>query len=92
MKWIRLYFFGTELPFGLQSAPYLFYQVFCMVEWIIKNKLGIPNVIHIYDFFFFTSRFPRLERLTAVYKILCIFAELNIPVAPGKTLAPTNSQ
>ena len=63
-----------------------------MTEWIIKNKLGIPNVIHIYDFFFFTSRFPLLKRLTALYKILCVFAELNIPVAPGKTLAPTNSQ
>ena len=27
-----------------------------MIEWIIINKLGIPNVIHILDDFFFVTR------------------------------------
>ena len=39
MKLNGLYFFDTVLPFGLRSAPYLFDQFSCMIEWIIKNKL-----------------------------------------------------
>ena len=91
MKWNGLYFFDTVLPFGLRSAPYLFDQFSCMIEWIIKNKLGIPNVIHILDDFFFVTRPSRSDCLTALCKILCLFSELNIPVAPGKTFAPTTS-
>ena len=91
MKWNSLYFLDTVLPFGLQSAPYLFDQFSCMIEWIIKNKLGIPNVIHILDDFFFVTRLPRSDCLTALCKILCLLSELNIPVAHGKTFAPTNS-
>ena len=89
MKWNGPYFFDTVLAFGLRSATYLFDQFSCMIEWIIKNKLGIPNVIHILDDFFFVARPPRSDCLTALCKILCLFSELNIPVAPGKTFAPT---
>ncbi|XP_068761877.1 uncharacterized protein [Montipora capricornis] len=91
MKWNSLYFFDTVLPFGLRSAPYLFDQFSCMIEWIIKHKLGIPNVIHILDDFFFVTSPPRSDCLTALCKILCLFTELNIPVAPGKTFAPATS-
>ena len=62
-----------------------------MIEWIIKNKLGIPNLIYILDDFFFVTRPPRSDCLTALCKILCLFSELNIPVAPGKTFALTTS-
>ena len=91
MKWNGLYYFDTVLPFGLRSAPYLFDQFSCLIEWIIKSKLGIPNVIHILDDFFFATRPPRRDCLTALSKILCLFAELNIPVAPRKTFAPATS-
>jgi len=36
-----LYYFHTVLPFGLWSAPYIFDQFSCMIEWIIKAILGI---------------------------------------------------
>ena len=62
-----------------------------MIEWIIKNKLGIPNVIHILDNFFFVTSPPRSDCLTALCQILCLFTELNIPVAPGKSFAPATS-
>ena len=58
MKCNSLYFFDTVLPFGLRCAPYLFDQFSGMIEWIIKSKLGIPNVIHILDDFFFVTRPP----------------------------------
>ena len=45
-------------------------------------------MIHILDDFFFVTRPPRSDCLTALCKILCLFTELNITVAPGKTFAP----
>ena len=91
MKWQGLCYFDTVLPFGLRSAPYLFDQFSCMLEWVIKTKLGIPNVIHILDDFFFVTKPPRSDCLTALCNILCLFTELDIPVAPGKTIPPTTS-
>ena len=91
MKWQGLYYFDTVLPFSLRSAPCLFDQFCCMLEWVIKTKLGIPNVIHILDDFFFVAKPPRSDCLTALCNILCLFAELNIPVALGKTFPPTTS-
>ena len=91
MKWQGLYYFDTVLPFGLRSAPYLFDQFSCMLEWVIKTKLGIPNIIHILDDFFFVTKPPRSDCLTALCNILCLFTELDIPVAPGKTFPPTTS-
>ena len=89
MKWNALYYFDTVLPFGLRSAPFLFDQFSCMIEWIIKAKLGIPDVIHILDDFFFVTKPPRSNCLTALCNILCLFTELDVPIAPGKTFAPT---
>ena len=91
MKWQGMYYFDTVLPFGLRSAPYLFDQFSCMLEWVIKTKLGIPNVIHILDDFFFVTKPPRSDCLTALCNILCLFTELDIPIAPGKTFPPTTS-
>ena len=44
MKWQGLYYFDTVLLFGLRSAPYLFGQFSCMLEWVITIKLRVPNV------------------------------------------------
>ena len=90
-KWQGLYYFDTVLPFGLRSAPYLFDHLSCMVEWVIKTKIGVANVIHILDDFFFVSKPPRSVCFTALCNILCLFTELDIPVAPGKTFPPTTS-
>ena len=86
-----MYYFDTVLPFGLRSAPYLFDQFPCMLEWVIKTKLGIPNVIHILDDLFFVTTPPWSDCLTAPCDILCLFTELYIPVAPDKTFPPTTS-
>jgi len=61
-----------------------------MREWV-KTKLGILNVIHILDDFFFVTKPPRSNCLTALCNILCLFTELDIPVAPAKTFPPTTS-
>ena len=46
-------------------------------------------MIHILDDFFFVTKPPQSNCLTAHCNILCLFTELDVPIAPGKTFAPT---
>ena len=56
----------------------------------LKTKLGVPDVIRILDDFCFVTKPPRSAVcFTALCNILCLFTELDIPVAPGKTFPPT---
>lgn len=91
MKWEGLYFFDMVLPFGLRSAPFLFDQFSSAIEWIIQNKLNIPKVIHILDDFFLVAPPPRANCMTALCKVLHLFTDLNIPIAPGKTFPASTS-
>ena len=63
-----------------------------MLEWVIKTILCVSNVIHILDDFFFVSKLPRSDFLTALCHILCLFTELHIPVAPGRSFPLTTFQ
>ncbi|KAL9977320.1 hypothetical protein ACROYT_G014710 [Oculina patagonica] len=91
MKWQGLYFFDMVLPFGLRSAPFLFDQFSSALEWIIQHKLNVPQVIHILDDFFIALPPPRSHCATALCKVLHLFTELDIPIAPGKTFSPSTS-
>ena len=91
MKWQGLYFFDMVLPFGLRSAPFLFDQFSSALEWIIQHKLNVPQVIHILDDFFIALPPPRTHCATALCKVLHLFTELDIPIAPGKTFPPSTS-
>ena len=71
--------------------PYLFDQFSCIIEWVNKTKVAIPNVIHILDDFLFVTKPPRSDYLTALCNILCLFTELVIPISLGKTFVPTTS-
>ena len=89
MEWRGLYFFDRVLPFGLRSAPYIFNMLSDALEWILINKLGVSNVLHILDDFFLAEAAPRSSCSTSLCKLLCFFTELNVPIAPGKTYAPS---
>ncbi|CAB4014737.1 Hypothetical predicted protein, partial [Paramuricea clavata] len=58
------------------------------LEWILIHKLGVSNVLHILDDFFIAEPAPRPACLTSLCKLLCLFTELDVPIAPGKTYAP----
>lgn len=89
MQWRGLYFFDKVLPFGLRSAPFIFNMLSDALEWILKNTLQVKNVLHILDDFFVAEPYPRSNCLTSLSKLLCLFTELNVPIAPGKTYAPS---
>ena len=83
MKWRDLYFFDRVLPFGLRSAPFIFNMLSDALEWILIHKLGVSNVLHILDDFFIAEPAPRSACLTSLCKLLCLFTELDVPIAPG---------
>ena len=89
MSWKGRFFFDKALPFGLRSAPYLFNQLSDALEWLVKNHLNIPSIIHILDDFFIAQPPPLSRCATALCQILTLFEELNIPLAPKKTFRPT---
>lgn len=91
MQWRGLYFFDRVLPFGLRSAPYIFNMLSDALEWILINQLGVSNVLHILDDFFLAEAAPRSSCLTSLCKLLCLFTELDVPIAPGKTFAPSQT-
>ena len=46
MKWRGQSFMDLALPFGLRSAPHIFNSVAELVEWIIRNKHNVPDLLH----------------------------------------------
>ena len=58
------------------------------LEWIAKSKLGATAIVHVIDDFLFiaNSRAKCGQDLQAFVN-LCL--ELGVPLAPGKTVAPT---
>ena len=89
MEWKGLYFFDMLLPFGSQSAPYLFNLLSEGLEWIIHSKLNIPGILHILDDFFIALPPPGSLCSTALCELLTLFTDLGIPLAPGKTFHPS---
>ena len=46
MRWREQYFVDLTLPFGLRSAPYIFYSVASMVELILRSNYHIRFLFH----------------------------------------------
>ena len=89
MSWKGRYYFDKALPFGLRSAPFLFNQLADALEWLVRQHLNIPSIIHILDDFFIVQPAPSSLCATALCRVLTLFEELNIPLAPQKTFRPT---
>ena len=46
MKWRNRYCVDLTLPFGLHSAPLIFYAIADMVEWILVHPYQISALLH----------------------------------------------
>lgn len=76
------------LPFGLRSAPFLFYQFSDALEWILRHNYGLEHVLHILDDFFIAET-TRLLCLKSFSTLLRVFMSLQVPVVASKTLGPS---
>ena len=85
MQWNGFFYFDKVLPFGLRNALHIFNQLSDAIEWIMSNNYSVDNILHILDDFFIAEAPPRRHCMTSLCKLLCLLADLNIPVAPRKT-------
>ena len=51
MKWEGNYSYDTMLPMGCSISCAIFEAFFSAMEWVAKNKLGIPYMTHVLDDF-----------------------------------------
>ena len=51
IKWRDQFYIDTCLPFGLQSAPFLFNQLADAIHWSLQHNHGVRHVFHYLDFF-----------------------------------------
>ena len=87
-QWKGKFFMDAVLPMGVSSACAIFESFSTALEWIAKSKLGATAIVHVIDDFLFiaNSRAKCGQDLQAFVN-LCL--ELGVPLAPGKTVAPT---
>ena len=87
-QWKGKFFMDAVLPMGVSSACAIFESFSTALEWIATSKLGATAIVHVIDDFLFIahSRANCGQDLQAFVN-LCL--ELGVPLAPGKTVAPT---
>ena len=87
-QWKGTFFMDAVLSLGVSSACAIFESFSTALEWIAKSKLGATAIDHVIDDFLFIahSRAKCGQDLQAFVN-LCL--ELGVPLAPGKTVAPT---
>ena len=88
MYWRVKYYFDKFLPFGLRSAPFKFNTLSDALEWIALVELLIIFVDHIPDDFIIGEA-TGAECSISLQSLLIMFRNLGVPIAPRKTVGPT---
>ena len=70
--WKAQFYVDLYLPFGLHIAPYLFNQLSDVLEWILKHKYDLQNVLHIFNDFF-VAEHTQVQCLTSFSTLLRVF-------------------
>ena len=96
MCWKGRYYYDKVLPFGLRSAPCIFNKLSDALEWILLNNYNVSFACHILDHFLIIE--PLATQLplnshcqTSLDNMLSIFKTIGIPIADGKTQAPSQA-
>ena len=89
MKWRGQLFVDFALPFGLRSAPYIFNSVADLVEWIIRNKYSVENLMPYLDDFVTAGPADSLRCSQNVQTLLAVSRSLGLPLHPHKCIGPS---
>ena len=87
--WRQKYYVDCCLPFGLQSALFIFNQYAEALEWILRHNYLIPNIIHYLDDFLIVGKPSSAECKIALQKMLHTCKQLGFPIAERKIEGPT---
>ncbi len=89
VKHLNQYFFFTRLVFGCRSSPKLFNDLASIICWIAKKNYGISHFCNLLDDYLAIDS-PDADADRTMALITLIFAKLNIPLSPHKTVGPTH--
>ena len=87
MKWNDNYYFDKCMPMGARSSCNLF-ELFSTGLEFISKKANINYIIHYLDDFMIVGRSHKYC-MDDLNKFLNICIELNVPIAPEKTVLPS---
>ena len=89
-RWQGKIYTDTALPFGLRSAPKIFSAVADALSWAMICN-GVDFFIHyLDDFLFFGPPTSATTSLASLHQAIHICTLLKFPVAPEKTVVPTD--
>ena len=84
------YYYDKCLPMGCSSSCKIFELFSSALQWILKEKFGIVDVVKILDdFLFIEEEFHQCKNSLQTFITLC--NELGVPLAPHKTEGPSTS-
>jgi len=90
MQWRDHYFVDLALPFGLRSAPYIFNSVADLVEWILVNSYGIPDLLHYLDDFITAGPPDSPQCAHNLNTALAVCGRRGLPLHPDKCVGPAS--
>ena len=86
--WKGKYYYDRCLPMGCSSSCKIFETFSTAVEWVAKNKFSIPFILHLLDDFLIVAPTQSLcQSQLEIFLSLCAY--LGIPIAPEKTVGPS---
>ena len=88
--WEDQYYYERCLPMGCSSSCSIFEAFGTLLEWSIKRRLKHVSVIHILDDFLFIAPTKSLC-LAALSLFQAICLDIGVPLAPEKTVGPSQT-
>jgi len=88
MHWKGNYYADCCLPMGLASSCRTFEMLSTALEWVARNKLNIPHIMHILDDFLIAAdSFDTCK--TSLQQLLAFCENVGVPTTPVKTEGPS---
>lgn len=88
-QWKEKWYYDRTLPMGCSSSCQIFEELSTAMEWVARNKLQIPDIIHILDDFLIID--TSLDTCgSKLDKFLRFCHELGVPMAEEKTVGPAH--
>ena len=89
MQWRGQFYYDTTLPMGCSISCSIFEALSTALEWVARNKLGIPRMVHVLDDFLIIAGSYK-ETSIQLQKFLQFCMECGIPIAKEKTEGPAS--
>ena len=88
LHWRGQWYYDRCLPMGCSSSSKIFESLSTAMEWIARNKLGIPHILHILDDFLIIEE-STSDCQSKLQRFLHFCEDIGVPMAPEKTEGPS---